>query len=36
VRPNRRTPQQPTKKKTWLQNTQSMLPSDLANVALQS
>ena len=33
---NRRTPQQPTKKKTWLQNTQSMLPSDLANVALQS
>src|SRR5450432_1808197 len=36
MRLNRRTPQQPTKKKTWLQNTQSMLPSDLANVALQS
>ena len=36
VRLNRPTPQQPTKKKTWLQNTQSMLPSDLANVALQS
>ena len=36
MRLNRRTPQQPTKEKTWLQNTQSMLPSDLANVALQS
>src|ERR1700730_4228455 len=36
MRLNRRTHQQSTKKKTWLQNTQSMLPSDLAYVALQS
>ena len=27
---------QPTQKMTWLQNTQSMLPSPLTNVALQS
>ena len=36
VRPDRRQTKQPTEKKTWLQNTQSRLPSPLTNVALQS